>query len=55
MKLLTSILTTFGYGLLGTVTVQSLIQHNAVTWGSVAGGLVTLGLALYFAPEGEKS
>lgn len=55
MKLLTTILTSFGYGLLGTVTIQSLLQHNPVTWSSVAGGLVALGSALYLAPEGEKS
>jgi hypothetical protein len=54
IKLGVSILTTFGYGLLGTVTVQSLLQHNSVTWSSVVAGFAVLGVALYYVPQGEK-
>lgn len=59
VKLLGSILTNYGYALLGGAAIQPLLSGQAkLTASQVVGGLLSLvlqGVAVYIAPYGEKS
>ena len=55
-KLLASMMTTYGYALLGGTVLQPLLKGGPVSWTVLAGaglGVVFHALALYISPKGE--
>jgi len=56
-KLLTSMLATYGYGLLGTSAIQPLVTGTTLNLGlrvAIVTGMAFQAFALYLVPRGEK-
>jgi len=54
LRFVVLLLTAYGLGVLGTTTLQSMVNNKAVAISLMVSGLVFHGVALYLVPYGEK-